>query len=91
MRYVLPLTALTALVRPCVDIALYYLAHPASVLTDEIRQRYEDAAALVRRFGDGRARLAIDTDGDSKGEAGPAVITMNQPNRIFNRTTLRDL
>ena len=88
----LPLAATApVLVRPCVDIACYYLAQQATMLTDELRQRYEDAVKLLRDFAEGRATLSLDTDDDGKAESGPQVISVSGPPRLFSRETMRDL
>ena len=91
-RYKLPLAATApVLVRPCVDIACYYLAQQATMLTDELRQRYEDAVKLLRDFAEGRATLSLDTDDDGKAESGPQVISVSGPPRLFSRETMRDI
>jgi phage gp36-like protein len=91
-HYPLPLVSpAPVLVRPCVDIALYYLAQSATRLTDELRQRYEDAMALMRRYSNGTATLGLDRDGDGKVEGGAKVISVTGPARQFTREKLRDL
>jgi phage gp36-like protein len=91
-RYPLPLAApAPVLTRPCVDIALYYLAQSATRLTEEIRQRYEDAMSLLARLAKGTATLGLDTDGDGKSESGAKVITVSGPPRELTREKLRGL
>lgn len=91
-RYPLPLAfAAPVLVRPCVDIACYYLAQRATLLTEELRQRYDDAVKLLRDIAGGRAELSLDRDADDRPESGPQVIVATGPARVFSRSSLRDL
>jgi phage gp36-like protein len=91
-RYRLPLAAaVPMLTRPAVDIAVHDLAGTADYRTDIIRERYEDAIGLLKRIGDGKASLNLDTDSDGKGEARPSPIVVTGPDRMFSRKTLREL
>ena len=65
-RYDLPLPETPkVLVRITVDIGVYRLASEAGVLSDEIRQRYEDAVALLKRLAEGKASLGLTTPAPS--------------------------
>lgn len=76
-RYSLPLAgAPVALKMPAINIAIYYLANRHATLTETIRERYEDAVALLKRIADGKAGLGADepavatgTEGSSDGAA----------------------
>lgn len=73
VRYSVPLSIVTVVVRDlCVDIALYRLAHDDLKRTLEMRQRYDDAIALLIRIADGKASIGLDTDGDGESEVGGA-------------------
>lgn len=81
-KHDLPLPSVPAvLVRVCVDIAVYRLAASADVLTDEIRQRYEDAIALLKGVSNGTASLGLDDPAPPKGGG---ASTTSQP-RVFTR------
>ncbi|MEL8055037.1 MAG: phage protein Gp36 family protein [Pseudomonadota bacterium] len=91
-RYKLPLRApAPVLQRPCIDIAVYYLANTASRATEDIRQRYEDAVSLLKRLANGTATLGLDTDGDGAAESASRVISVSGPERQMTRETLREL
>lgn len=93
-RYTLPLPqAVTAPVlrRPCVDIAIYYLASTADVLTEQIENRFKHAKSVLQKLGNGTIKLALDRDGDGKAEAQSNVITVEGPPRAFSRSKLRGL
>jgi phage gp36-like protein len=90
--YKLPLPHIPNVLRDAaVDLALYYLSSTADVLTDEVRQRYEDAEKLLIRIGEGKAALAVDTDGDGKEETAVPGVVSSGPPRMFSRQSLRDL
>ena len=77
----------------CVDITLYRLALTADVLSDELRRRYDDALATLKRLGKGEQSLHI---APGEGEEAPAdnsprPIVTSGPERIFTREELRDL
>ena len=59
-KYTLPLPTIpSVLVRLCVDISIYRLSATADMVTEEKRQRYEDAIALLRRIAKGEVSLGI--------------------------------
>lgn len=100
VRYDLPLTFIPDLLtRYCVDIALYMLAASADVMSETLRQRYEDAIAQLRRIADGKAALVFPVDPDADtgdddsdgGTAGKPVILVEGPERQFTRDKMRGL
>lgn len=87
-RYDLPLSTVpTVLVKLCVDIALYQLA-TGTAGTDERRQRYEDAVALLKRIATGELQLGMDA-GTSDDNA--AEVELIGPGRMFNRNNMGGL
>ena len=59
-RYTLPLPMVPGVLRECgVDIAVYKIALSTTKKTPEMRQRYEDAIALLERIGSGKAGLGL--------------------------------
>lgn len=87
-RYSLPLKAeQPALEMPAINIAVYNLANRHTFLTDTIRQRYEDAIALLKRIGDGKAGLGAGEPSVSTGDGGTAEdgAAFFAPERIFTR------
>lgn len=92
VRYPLPLPApAPTLRRPCVDIAIYYLAQSADILTEQIEVRYKDAKSLLNKLADGRAKLTLDGDGDGQSESRARVITVQGQPRALSRDKLRGL
>lgn len=101
VRYPLPLAAVPGILRQlAVDIAVYRLAQTADVLTEEIRQRYEDAIAHLRRIAEGKAALVFPPIAPGEGEEGetpegfddsPQPIVVAGPPRLFSRERMRDL
>lgn len=94
-RYTLPLPVVPAMLMAwCVDIALYRLALGADVLSEELRRRYDDALAALRRIAKGEAALVLPPDPDADPaitDQGPRPIVTGGPARIFTRETLREL
>lgn len=87
-KYSLPLPSIPdVLVRLNVDIAVYRLSTDAAQATDERRQRYEDAIALLKDISKGVASLGISEPPPSSN--GGAVLISN--GRLFKRGTLRGL
>lgn len=63
VRYTTPLAAPPPIIKQyCVDIALYRLASSSTRVTEEMRQRYEDAIDWLKAVSKGDA--AIDVGGD---------------------------
>ena len=89
-RYSLPLTSPAPLLRrPCVDIVVYYLAQGATLMTEDIKARYDDARKVLKDIANGVIKLTLDTDGDGRSESERRVISVQGPDRIFTRDTLR--
>lgn len=87
-RHDLPLAEVPDILKSCnVDIAFYRLNFRASTLTDEIKARYTQCIELMQAIAEGEASLGLDDPPVSIG--GAASIT--GPERLFTRTTLRDL
>lgn len=99
VRFALPLAAVPGMLRQlAVDIAVYRLAQTADVLTEELRQRYEDAIGLLRRIAEGKATLVFPPVEPGEGEEGgepvdnsPQPIVVAGPERLFSRAKMRDL
>ncbi len=86
-RYRLPLATVPPLLtRLCVDMALYKLSS-AGALTDEKRQRYEDAVRLLREIATGRASLGIEEPAPTQTGS---VELVSSPKR-FGRQTMGKL
>lgn len=84
-KYSLPLpTTPSVLVRLCVDIAIYRLSSTADMVTEEKRQRYEDATTLLRRIAKGEVSLGISQPAPS---SNGAVHISTKPRR-FSRGRL---
>ncbi|NVK42114.1 MAG: DUF1320 domain-containing protein [Oceanospirillaceae bacterium] len=79
-KYSLPLAVTpSVLVRLCVDIAIYRLSATADMVTEEKRQRYEDATSLLKRIAKGEVSLGISEP--VKTTNGPVHI-VSQPKRF---------
>ena len=90
-RYRLPLPAgVPMLAQWCVDIAVYRLAQTADVLSDEIRRRYEDALAALKRVARGEAALSLPVDPEGE-DPGPRPVVAGGPPRLFSRERMRGL
>lgn len=79
-RYDLPLASVPNFLRRiCCNIAIYTIAVDGDRLTDEYRQRYEDAIDHLKRIADGKAGLGLQqgTDGadtaDQRGGMQPGI------------------
>lgn len=96
VRYALPLASVPGILRQLsVDITVYRLAQTADVLTEEVRQRYEDAIAHLRRIAEGKAALVFPPaePGEGAGEDldnSPQPIVVAGPPRLFSRERMRD-
>ncbi len=84
VRHALPLPAVpAALRRIAADIALYRLASNGAALTEELRTRYQDAIAWLRRVADGKAALpGADPQGGSRPTSGGP--SHAAPPRVFD-------
>lgn len=89
-RYSLPLADPPQLLaRLECEIAVYRLATDAAKLTDERRQRYEDAVKLLKLVADGKVSLGA-ADSDPAPAAGPAVQVSSSP-RVLTRDAVRGI
>lgn len=80
-KYDLPLKDVPpVLTRLSVDIALYRLSGDAGALTEERRQRYEDAIKLLEAISTGKASLGLENPPASVG----SVWSASKP-RLFKR------
>ncbi|HAW49166.1 MAG TPA: DUF1320 domain-containing protein [Roseovarius sp.] len=94
VRHDLPLEgAHPVLTQYCVDIALYRLSVAATYVTEEGRQRYEDAIAALKRIAKGEQHLAIpaDPESDEADFESPSPIVSGGPERAFSREKTRGL
>lgn len=95
-RYTLPLpTAPAWAMQICGDIAIYRGARAADALTNELRQRYEDAIAFLRNVAKGAAGLGLapvdePQTGDT-GEVKGGEILVQASERMFTRERMRRL
>ncbi len=91
VRVALPLPEVPdLLVQFAVDIALYRLASSAAIMSDELRQRYEDALAHLRRIAKGEAALVLPVAPDAEPQSPAPIVADGEP-RLFTRTSLRGL
>jgi phage gp36-like protein len=91
VRYDLPLAGThDILTQYCVDIALYRLAGSSATMTEELRQRYEDAMKGLADIATGKKRLNIAAEpGEDTSESGPNPVTIGGPPRLFSREKMR--
>ena len=69
-RYPVPVRPVPmVLQRAVIDMACHQLAATADVMTEQIRQRYEDALAWLKDVAAGRAALGTDEAGAAAGDA----------------------
>lgn len=87
-RYALPLPSVPPFfVRLCCLIAYYRISDDAGTVTEEKRQRYEDAIEYLKRAVEGTAGLGLDNAPPESG--GGATVVAEE--RIFTRTTQRGI
>lgn len=97
VRYALPLDEAPELLKGhCIDIALYRLASTRNAVSEEHRQRYDDAIKTLEKIARGHANLPINFPSDEEGaeaamSAGPRPIVVSGPERLFSRDKLRDI
>jgi len=86
-RYALPLSQIPrTLVTLCVDIAIYRLARSPDLLSEDIRQRYEDALKHLSHIAAGKAGLGI-AEPESAGSS--EMVVMDAQPRRSGRDKLR--
>lgn len=89
-RYATPIEgAPEALVMPCVNIGVYYLAIRHTALTTTIEDRYKQAIELLKRIADGKAGLGADEPkiiADDVSSSGGAAFFAD--GRLFGRDRL---
>lgn len=94
-RYPLPLAEPhPVLKRLCIDIAVYRMANSADVVSDAMRQRFEDALRALAEFSAGKRRLSLPDPEAAEGEPaveGPQPIVEDGPEAIFGRNSTRGL
>lgn len=84
-KYDLPLQQVPeVLKRLCVDIVIYRLSSDADMATEEKRQRYEDAIALLARIAKGTVSLGLDVPPPSTN----GVVNISSQPRRFSRRRL---
>ena len=88
VAYSLPLSSTPAYLKTvCCDIARYRLWDNSA--TEEVRQRYEDAAAWLKRLAKGEVSLGL-ASGEAGSARGSVAVTRSQSDRLFTRNTLKD-
>ena len=90
-RFTLPLADPPAVLnRLATDIAMYRMQslRPLHDLEDA-RKRYEDAVAMLEKVAAGELTLGLSADGQEPPTAKEAIETVDGPNRVFNRRSLK--
>ncbi len=92
-QYDVPLAHVPAvIVRYCVDVALYWMAENGGGVSEERRQRFDDATKWLERVSDGKAALTLpDDDSDSDDGEEPSLddgVVIHSDERLFTRTQL---
>jgi len=81
-KYALPLPSVPMiLVQPCVDIAVYFLSGDAGSMTEQRKERYKDAKALLSDIARGVVSLGLPEAPTS----GTNTVYSNGNNRNFGR------
>ncbi len=100
VRYSLPLPTTPATLKDaCVAIAVYRLASDPGALTDDMRQRYEDAIAFLKDVAKGIAGIGVMTTAEQRAQqaagsaalASPQTVLVDADPRVFSRQLLRRL
>lgn len=74
------------LVTVCVDIASYLLCRTDNALSEDIRQRYDDALALLKSVARGELDLpGLESTPSGDGASGPGAVVLSGPERLFGR------
>ncbi len=91
-RYKTPLIAVPdAIKNICIDMAIYKASSDTGCLTEERRQRYEDAIALLRDVAKGLASIGFSDSDDDTDKVADQNIAYHGPARLFNRASLKGL
>lgn len=78
-RYTLPLPHTPVLVkRLCIDLARYFASSDVGALTEDIRQRAEDARATLKCLAKGEIKLGLPTAQEPVSSPTPQVIPGRQ-------------
>ena len=82
-----PLSApVPALVRPCCDIARYYLCGSSKrQMTEEIANRYKTSVDWLKLIANGTANLGLSSEGVEVESDADSIMFTNAGNRIFSR------
>ncbi len=88
-RYELPFAEVPSILKKlCVDLASYMFATADELVTEDIRQRYEDAINTLKDIARGTVDLPIKKTNDGTGSTGEsesgAVLIVGEP-RVFHR------
>ena len=90
-RHEVPLDPVPKIARVlAVDIAVYRASSDAGRLTDQRRQRYEDAVRLLKGIASGEASLGI-ADPDPPAAAERPAVLAESPPRHFGRDSARGM
>ena len=82
--YDLPLASVPAgLVQVAVDIAVYRMCNSDALVTEEIRRRYEDARATLRRIA--KREVSLGPVPEASGGTAKAPAIVHGPRRVFGR------
>lgn len=86
-RYQLPLSTVPAnLVRICCDLARYRLCSMSDVtVTDEVRERYEDALAELKLLAKGVTALGVEQQMEADPTGDMVVMFSHGNSRVFSR------
>ncbi len=92
VKYTLPLsTQITTgiLKRTCADIAMYLMSVNSPSMTDEKRQRYEDALMWLKKLAKGDVTLGEEETSETADDL--TIKTDSSEDRLFTRTKMRGL
>lgn len=82
-RYPLPLATIPDRLRDiCVDIATYKLSQTRDVLTNEIRQRYDDAISWLSKIARGHISLGLPK---APGQKSAKAVVVSGSQKLFTR------
>ena len=59
----------------CIDIAVYWTANTADLVSDEMRKRFDDARETLKRISNGEIDIGpVDVDGDGAPDVGGGLL-----------------